>query len=75
MDVTVLCFRRDAEGLGIREVADDGMPATRRHASRFLIVAHERRHVVRAAHERVENGGADVACRASQKNSHRGRIS
>ena len=37
------------------------MSAARGDARGFLIVAHERRHVVTAAHERVEYGRADVS--------------
>ena len=75
MDVTVLRVGGRAERLGVGEVADDRMSATRGDARGLLIVAHERRDVVTAAHERVENSPADVSCRARQKDSHRGRIS
>ena len=51
------------------------MSAARGDARGFLVVAHERRDVVTAAHERVEHGRADVSGRARQEDSHRGRIS
>ena len=40
--------------------------------ARLLVVAHERRHVVAGAHQRVEHGGADVSGRAGQEDSHGG---
>ena len=52
-----------------------GWPPRAATRAAFLVVAHERRHVVTAAHERVEHGGADVSGRAGQKDPHRGRIS
>ena len=75
VDVAVLRVGGRAERLRIGEIADDRMAAARGDARRLAVVAHERRHVVTAAHERVEHGRADVSRRAGQKDPHRGRIS
>jgi ATP-dependent Clp protease protease subunit len=64
-------YANDSGSAGLPTIAS----AARGNARRFLIVAHERRDIVTAAHERVEYSPADVSCRAGQKDSHRGRIS
>jgi hypothetical protein len=43
--------------------------------ARLFVVADHRGHIVPAAHERVEDGGADVAGRAGEKDPQRGRMS
>ena len=75
VDISVLRLRRTAVRFGIREVADHRMAAAFCHAARSLAVADQRGHRVSAAHERVENSGADVSRGAREKDSHRGRIS
>ena len=68
--VSVLRFGGAAKRLGLAEVADDRMRAARRDARGLLVVAHERRHVVTAAKQRVEHRRADVAGRTGKKNAH-----
>ena len=75
VDVAVLRFGGAAKRLRIGQIADDRCAAARGDSRGLLIVAHERGHIVPAAHERVEHGRADVSGRARQKDSHRGRIS
>ena len=48
-----------------------GCAAARGDARRLAVVAYECRHVVTAAHERVEHGGTDVSRCAGQKDPHR----
>src|SRR5882724_4195872 len=47
------------------------MRAARGDAPRFLVVADERRHIVAAAHERVEHRRTDVTGGACQEDPHR----
>ena len=64
----------DGRGLPWRavcKIADDALGAALLHAARLAGIAHERRHLVPAAHQRLENRAADVAGRARQKNPHR----
>ena len=75
VDVAVLRVGAAAERLGIGQVADDRMRAALGDVAGLFVVADERGHVVSAAHERVENGGADVARRPGQKDPHRGCVS
>src|SRR5476651_1852268 len=51
------------------------MAAAGLDAPRFFVVAHERRHIVPAAHERVEYGAADISGRAGEKDAHAKRNS
>jgi hypothetical protein len=73
--VTVLRLGAAAKRLEIRQAADHRMRAALGDAAGLLVVADERGHVVPGAHERVENGGADIARRSSQKDPHRGCVS
>ena len=73
--VPVLAVGGGAERFRIGEIADDRLAAALGDAARFVLVAHQRGHDVTAAHQCIENGGADVSCGASQKDPHRGRIS
>src|SRR5205085_9051109 len=70
--VAVLRVDAAAERVRLFEVADHRVGAALGDAPRLLVVADERRHVVSAAHQRVEHGRADVARRARQKDPHRG---
>jgi len=73
--VAVLRVGGRAERFGLGKISDHRVRTALCDAARLLLVADQRGHVVSAAHERVEHGGADVAGRASQEDSHRGRIS
>ena len=75
MDVAVLRVGGGAKRLGIGEIADHRMAAALRHQPRFLIVAHQRGHIVSGAQKCVQHRCADVAGCASEKDPHRGRIS
>src|SRR4051812_33284318 len=70
--VAVLRVDAAAERVRLFEVANHRMGAALGNAPRLFVVADERRHVVSAAHQRVEHGRADVAGRARQKDPHRG---
>jgi hypothetical protein len=70
VDVAVLRVGRRAKRFRIRQIADDRPRAARRDVGGLLVVAHERRHLVTAANERVENGAADVAGGAGEEDAH-----
>jgi hypothetical protein len=55
--------------------ADHRVRAALRAGAGLFVVANECGDVVPAADERVEHGGADVACRSGQKDPHRGCVS
>ena len=71
----VLRVRGSPERLRFRQIANHGTRPARGDARRLVVVAHERRHVVPAAHERVENGRTNVSSGAREENPHEGRIS
>jgi hypothetical protein len=51
------------------------MRAALRHEPGLPVVAYERRHLVAASHERIEDSAADVSSGSGQEDAHRGRIS